>query len=228
MRRTCYCCVVAAAISLVACGDDSDGAASQLQNRGAASRPAVPTNWESYESDRWGYNVRFPRDWRRASQTLTPKVSDPRNILALGTFPLRYRPTDCEAFAGSAQADLRSRDVLITVQERGLDPESDWRTFPQRPARFRLSERTGAGPSGCEGRSERDSYWIPFTDAGRHLYLFVAIGTQAPKHARRDALRVVDSLRFDPDVQPNLAICSMIEVRGRAGGSLPAEPAGAS
>jgi hypothetical protein len=90
----------------------------------------APPDWTSYRSARWGYAVSFPSSWHRAERPVTPALTDPREILSLGTFALRYRPTNCEAFAGSAREDLGPRDALMTIQERGYDPESEWRGFP--------------------------------------------------------------------------------------------------
>lgn len=40
------------------------------------------------------------------------------------------------------------------------------------------------------------TWWLSFTDRGRGFYALVALGRDAPV-VRRDALRVLDSLRFD-------------------------------
>jgi hypothetical protein len=45
-------------------------------------------------------------------------------------------------------------------------------------------------------------YWFGFSDAGRAFHVFVGIGKDAPPDVRRDAFRVLDSLRFDPAVKP--------------------------
>jgi hypothetical protein len=83
------------------------------------------------------------RPSRRAHRTPLP-----REILSAATFPLRHRPTDCDAFAGSARHDLGPRDAFLTVLERGHDDNSQWSDFPPRPARFnRGVEKKRAEPA---------------------------------------------------------------------------------
>ena len=88
-----------------------------------------------------GLAVELPPVWERASASLTPGLGDPREVLSVATFPLRYRPTGCAHVAGSALDDLGERDAFVTLQERGLDPDSGWRDFPPRPAHFRAAAR---------------------------------------------------------------------------------------
>jgi hypothetical protein len=84
----------------------------------ATSSPAhEESGWKSFSNSRWGYEVAFPRGWNVTRESLSPKLTDPREILSIGTFPLHYRPTNCEAFAGSAQQDLVPGDVFVSVQE---------------------------------------------------------------------------------------------------------------
>lgn len=66
------------------------------------------------------------------------RLADPRELLALAAFPLpRHRPTNCEAFAGSARSQMSREDVILTVQERGYDDrDSEWPDFPPRPDQF--------------------------------------------------------------------------------------------
>jgi hypothetical protein len=173
---------------------------------GCGQAEPVP-GWTPYRSAKWGYTVGFPADWQRATSSLTPSLTDPREILSLGTFPLRYRPTNCEAFAGSAQQDLGDRDVFLTVQELGIPtPEQDYPEgkidVPPRPRRF--GAESGGGPrlTDCPG-SRALVQWINFRDAGRYFYALVAFGRSAPAELRRDAYRVLDTLRFDPSVKPD-------------------------
>jgi hypothetical protein len=46
-------------------------------------------------------------------------------------------------------------------------------------------------------------YWFGFGDAGRAFHVLVAIGRNARPELRRDAFRILDSLRFDPSVKPD-------------------------
>ena len=172
------------------------------RSAGGASAPA----WTSYRSAEWGYTVSFPRSWHRATEPVAPKLADPREILSLATFPLRHRPTNCGALAGSAREDLGPRDAFLTVQERGFDRDSQWLDFPPRPKRFTpTSETAKAAEPSCGDARGTVVHWSNFTDAGRHFHVLVVVGPQAPAPVRRDAWRILNTLRFDPTVSPDWA-----------------------
>jgi hypothetical protein len=136
MRAVILLLVVLSAGLVASCGEQS-------------SRPAqnsTPPAWTDYQSAKWGFEVRFPRSWRRGTEPVTPKLTEPREILSVATFPLRYRPTNCEAFAGSARGDLGPRDAFLTVHERGYDEASEWLDFPPRPERFRPTQDNAKDP----------------------------------------------------------------------------------
>jgi hypothetical protein len=46
-------------------------------------------------------------------------------------------------------------------------------------------------------------HWFNFTDAGRHFHVQVGIGESAPGEARERVYRILDRLRFDPNVKPD-------------------------
>src|SRR6201999_3777083 len=79
-----------------------------------------------------GLAVRLPSGWQAARVSLTPHLVDPREELAVATFPLRYRPTACAHMPGSALADLGPRDAFVTLMERRRHSA----VFPPRPADF--------------------------------------------------------------------------------------------
>src|SRR2546423_13035056 len=85
---------------------------------------------------RRGIEVELPPGWQHATASLTPQLADPREVLSVATFPLRYRQTGCTQYPSSALAALGPEDALVTLQERGLDPRSTWPDFPPRPAHF--------------------------------------------------------------------------------------------
>ncbi len=153
------------------------------------------------DADR-GYEITLPGGWQVAERNILPRITDPRQVVAFGTYPLRYRPTNCEAFAGSAREDLGSRDVLGLVMERGFDRRSEWPEFGPRPARFGPADPRGAEP-GCGDRRGTTSDWIPFTDSGRHLYALLVFGAAVTDERREQAYRALDSLRLDPAVKPD-------------------------
>lgn len=150
-----------------------------------------------------GLRVELPAGWQAAPSSLTPELTDPREVLAVGTFPLRYRAGECAHVAGSALADLGPADALVTLQERGLDPESSWLGFPSRPAHFGPELGGPSEASACVPGARFSDHWFGFTDAGRHFHVDVAFGPQAPDAVRRQAWAILDSLSVDPSVRPD-------------------------
>lgn len=180
---------------LAACGEQS--------SRTAEEAEVSPLAWTNYQSAEWGYTVSFPTSWRRAESPVS-RITDPREILALGTFPPRHRPTNCEAFAGSAREDLGPSDAFLTILERGVDRGAEWLDFPPRPNRFGPTPENaeGADPA-CGDRRRTDGRWLNFTDAGRHFHVLMVFGPDAPPAVRRDAWQILNSLRLDPSAQPD-------------------------
>lgn len=150
------------------------------------------------------YIVTYPSDWIVADENLTPWLGSPWEILSLGTFPLRVSEDPEDGLriwdapvAPAALADMTSDDVFVSLQEAGLAGFGD---RYRRPANF--------GPRGCDesilGCAPRedpfnvpfDAWWIPFEDAGRGFYLFVAIGDDVTPELHHQAWAVADSLGF--------------------------------
>jgi hypothetical protein len=187
--------LVLAAVAALLAGCGGEGS----RSAGEGGRPPVETTYRSAE---WGYTVTVPDGWHRAEQSLTPTLTDPREILSLGTFPLRYRRSECAHVPTSALEDMTAADVFVTIQERGLDPDSDWPDFPPRPAHFRFEPGQDSEAPHCVRGSVRFvDHWFGFSDAGRHFHVEVALGTAAAEDLRREAYRILDSLRLDPNVK---------------------------
>jgi hypothetical protein len=164
---------------------------------GAAAPAARPVPFEAH-----GLTVALPPPWRPARERLTPNLVDPREVLAVATFPLRYRRTVCAHVAGSALEDMGPYDAFVTLQERGLDAGSAWSDFPARPARF--GPRLG-GPSeasACVPGTRFSDHWFAFTAGGRHFHADVAFGPEAAASTRAEAWAILDGLRVDPQTRP--------------------------
>lgn len=145
-----------------------------------------------------------PQGWHRAPASLTPSLVDPREIMAFATFPLRRGEELCEAL-GRIPPD----EALVTVQERGRGFRGRGE-FPARPPSFEPdSELPGSStwPYCLRGDSKPPipmlDYWFTFRDADRAFHVFVGIGKDAPPELRREAFGLLDSLRFDPSVEPD-------------------------
>jgi hypothetical protein len=163
----------------------------------------APPDWRVYADSRWGYVISIPRGWHVAEASLTPSLIEPVEILTVATFPLRPDDGLCAALASIAPDE-----ALVTIQERGQGAYGG-PSFPPRPARFR-ADPTLPGKSTWPYCATGDDgppipmldYWFGFGDAGRAFHVFVGIGEATPPEIRRDAFRILDSLRLDPNVKP--------------------------
>jgi hypothetical protein len=172
---------------LAGCGDERS-----RDERGVGS-----PGWTQYESSRWGYTVSYPVSWTRARRPLTPKLMAPREILSVASYPLRYRATNCEAWAGSAQQDIGDGDAFVTVREAG-SRSRDRGEFPARPRHFSARFDQAPQPSPCPGGHGLLQH-VRFSDAGRNFDVLVGFGSELSDEGRREAYRTLDSLRFDSD-----------------------------
>lgn len=156
------------------------------------------------------FRVEYPAGWTSADESLAPDLFDPREILSIGTFPLRPGGTaPTEAFLpGNAIADIGPGDVFLTVQERVRRVGGSH--FPARSSGFGPGMGCPSDDAACvEGSSMGieglRAWWIPFSDrpSGRDFYAFVAMGEEAYRDPARSAAawRVLDSLAFDPQQQ---------------------------
>jgi hypothetical protein len=150
-----------------------------------------------------GLTASLPPGWQAASESLTPHLFDPREALAVATFPLRYRQTGCAHVPASALEDLGPGDAFVTLQERGLDPAATWPDFPARPAHFGPDLGGASAASRCVPTARFEDHWFGFSDGGRHFHVMVAFGPQASAKVRRQAWAILDSLRVDADVVPD-------------------------
>jgi hypothetical protein len=134
--------------------------------------------------------VRYPADWHRAARSLTPHLTDPREVLSIATFPLRRGPAGpCAQAPVAALRALGPRDVLISFLERP-------RPAGEPPGRPRLGAAAPMEWGACAGRSERiEQHWTPFRLRGHGFYVFVGFGRRVTAERRRQAVQVLDSFR---------------------------------
>jgi hypothetical protein len=182
--------LIAAALIAAACG-----AHEARVSWPAAS--AAPSRFGAH-----GVTVELPVGWEPAPAPLT-RTTDPREVLAVGTFPLRYRPTGCTHLPTSALEDLGPRDALVLLSERGLDPASSWSDFPPRPERFGPALGVASEAAACAPEARFADHFFGVTDAGRHFHIEVAFGPGAPAATRAQAWAILDSLQVDPGARPD-------------------------
>lgn len=161
----------------------------------ATSGGAPAVGWTVVADARRGLRVAFPSSWRRAKRSLTPFLSDPREILSVGTGALVAAPGRCAHMPVGALSRLRAGDVLLSLQER----QNPGRGYPLRPSHFRLGRANLSEAAACLSDPSRlDTWWMPFRDGHRAFYALVALGRPVADERRRLAERVLDSLRFAP------------------------------
>jgi hypothetical protein len=142
-----------------------------------------------------GFTVTYPDDWMPASEILTPTLTDPREIFAIGTYPLRSGGANCAQYPVNAIEDLGPTDALIWLSERQRDSGS----APNRPADFEawMNERPVDDSPDCLG-SVKDfiHHAGEFSNAGRTFDLYVAYGTGASQATLSELWAILNSMTF--------------------------------
>jgi hypothetical protein len=150
-----------------------------------------------------GLTVQLAPGWEPSEVRLTPELLDPREVLAVATFPLRYRPTRCAQVPGSALQDLGSDGALITVQERGVELHGGPPPYPRRPAAFGPELGGPSEASACIPRARFEDHRFAFAEGDRRFHVEVAFGPDASANTKRQAWAILDSLRVDGSVRPD-------------------------
>jgi hypothetical protein len=140
-----------------------------------------------------GVTYRVPAGWHVAARSLTPHLTNPRELFTAGTGRLADGPGRCAHVPSAALAAMRPNDVLVSVQERFGSP----RAFPARPSRFALPASSANDAAECAGpRRSFAASWFGFRDRGRGFHVIVAVGHSAPQARVRQALEILDSIRL--------------------------------
>jgi hypothetical protein len=150
-----------------------------------------------------GLTAELPAGWQDASESLTPHLTDPREELAVGTYPLSYRQTGCAHMPGSALEALGPGDAFVTLEERGRGVPDGAASFPPRPARFGPALGGASEAGACAPGTHFSDHLFGFSDGGRHFHVLVAFGPQASAQVQRQAWAILDTLRVDPGVVPD-------------------------
>lgn len=130
------------------------------------------TAWAARADPDRGCSISVPVSWQLANERMS-RISEPRELLSIGTTALRLQPTDCEAFAGAAGVSMGARDVAVTVRKRGYDRDSGWVDLPPRPARFGPVPDAEPASRGCGEPAGTMVHWRNFSDSGRHFHTLV-------------------------------------------------------
>lgn len=145
-----------------------------------------------------GYSLVLPAGWHRARRNLTPQLLDPREILSVATYPLRYQHRARCRIPGCPTPALngfRATDILLSIQERPRTrPTTENIAIDLEPRQTPLR----AGRRSCTRGRVAWYAFNAFAQAGRNLYVFAVVGKRAPASARGDLKRLLRSLRFNP------------------------------
>ena len=192
--------VILLLVLLIGCGSDHG----IHRSSSTAGRSQYP-GWTTHLDKLAGFTVSYPPQWHRALAPVAPGLFDPRERLALATYPLRRWPEPCVGRSPGrpGNRDLGPRDAFVTVQERGRNPGNSWSDFPRRPTHFTFEQGAPAAEVGCATELGAVARLINFTDSGRHFDAIVILGRAVSAQTRRDALRVLDSLRFSANTLPS-------------------------
>jgi hypothetical protein len=159
--------------------------AAALTAGGSASGPHASSD---------GVRYTIPAGWHAATSSLTPHLTNPHEVLTVGTGALPVGGA-CAQFPSAALAAMRSTDALVTVQER----LGTFRGFRARPKRFSLGPPDTSEAQQCAGGNRSmHTYWFEFREGGRGFHVLVAVGVGAPRARVDEALAVLDSLRVTP------------------------------
>jgi hypothetical protein len=131
-------------------------------------------------------------------------IGDPVEILSVATFAISRNRGLCRSLAA-----VPPDQALVNLMERGRGAYGG-PSFPPRPLKFGPDpELPGTSTwRHCAGGEKPGpvpvlDYFFGFGDAGRAFHVLVAIGRAAHPSVRRQAFRILDTLRFDPDIRPH-------------------------
>jgi hypothetical protein len=144
-----------------------------------------------------GLTVELPPGWRGTHASLTPNLGpDPREVLAVANYPLRYRPHQCAQVPVSALEDLGRSGAFIDLEERkgAADPSE----FPARPTHFGAGLGGPSEAAACAPHTRMSERFFGFTDRSRHFYALVAFDPAASEATRDETWKVLDSLKVGP------------------------------
>ena len=187
-------CLLGLAVLAAACGGASET---------VPPEPATSTEtpeWTTFELPEARLAVSHPPEWRRAPERLMPMLSDPRELVALSTFDARRGGENCAHMPENAIEEMGPADALVLVQERLAEFEgSSPSDYPPRPSHFDPGDGYPSEAVDClDRRKEFFDRYIPFGDAGRRFYAYVAFGPETPSAVRTEAWAILDRLEIAP------------------------------
>jgi hypothetical protein len=154
-----------------------------------------------YVNKRYAFSVPLPPGWHRSTKTLVPELLMPREIVALGTFPMPVGGGgNCGREPAAAIRRMRAGDALITIQEYVVTPAMRRHLTHNYPPLSRGVEADTREPVylGGAAREHIRLAAIPFSAHGRAFDALVYFGPHPTPALRRTAAAVLDGMRFGP------------------------------
>ena len=139
----------------------------------------------------------LPAGWHRARRNLTPQLTEPREILSVATYPLRYKRRARCGIGGCPTPALngfQATDILVSIQERMHARAVRARTW--RSISADTSGSLARIPGSCPGDRVAWYAFEAFAQAGRNLYVLAVVGKRAPARAREELKQLLGSLHF--------------------------------
>lgn len=183
------------------CGSSAESSAKEESSANADTPATEPTASATegeepqlvvWRNEQRGFTVTYPETWQQAPSPLTPNLSDPLELFALGTYKLRPGGDRCAHQPVTAVEDLGPKDALIVIFEReppypesGYPPRSGWPELDEGTNRF------------CVPGSTRSDSWLSFGESGRAFYALIAVGQNASDERRAQLRAIYDSIIFD-------------------------------
>jgi hypothetical protein len=200
-QRRQYGRIVVTLVTLVAAATFT---ATRLYEHGP--RPALriatsPASWQTFTSRTGDVQVTYPPDWNVAAAVLTPHLSDPHEILALGTFTMAPADHNCAHIPVNALEQMSPADAFIWITERtGTDNDPAW-NFGPRPASIDPTSGTDANGGDLAACLNRPllgtARAVSFDDHSRHFTITYAIGADATQQRRANVLAILNSFQVN-------------------------------
>jgi hypothetical protein len=181
-------------IHLIVVDAQWDDAAAQFWLPINVSDEIAPTPSGTTELDRYGVLVTYPPGWAPASESLTPNLADPQEVLALGTYPLMPGGSHCAQFPERAIEDLGPTDALIWLADRPLVHDDT----AERPPDLGVWLRAQPSDVSSDCLSEPKDFVHHsggFRDANREFEIYVAYGAEASSETIEELWAIVDGMR---------------------------------
>jgi hypothetical protein len=169
--------------------DEAEAVLATLEMSGRPPAPAPP-GWRKHHAPDVGVHATVPGGWHVAGEPLT-SIEDPREVLALATYPLTGGDGDSPCAAVRAVETMPADGALIWVLEHRADlPQS---RFPPRPKIHELS-RDDVEPGVCGAAL---GHHTTFRDADRLFQVWLLFGERVSDVRLAETAQLLSGLSFD-------------------------------